>query len=177
MNLPILSSTFLLTLLLMVGLFFFIRASAKDRTKTLTLVSEEPLPLTLTQIQQYFESRAYRVIEASGTDDQITLEGFVRPSWFIAIFVTVLAACGWFCLALVLSFLLPSWSQLFLGLVLLAPLAGVYYWKKAGRVERVSLQGKTSTDNEVQGSSLITVIAHRDELLQLQQAIPLQPVE
>ncbi|XTZ11367.1 MAG: cofactor assembly of complex C subunit B, partial [cyanobacterium endosymbiont of Rhopalodia yunnanensis] len=43
MNLPVLSSTFFLTLLLMMGLFFFIRASAKDRTERIKLTSRESI--------------------------------------------------------------------------------------------------------------------------------------
>ncbi|MEQ8754914.1 MAG: cofactor assembly of complex C subunit B, partial [Coleofasciculus sp. G1-WW12-02] len=42
MSTPILSSTFLLTLLLAVGLFFFIRASVKDRTQKVQLIAQEP---------------------------------------------------------------------------------------------------------------------------------------
>ena len=41
MDAAVLQSTFLLTLLLSVGLFFFIRASTKDRTEVMRLGSEQ----------------------------------------------------------------------------------------------------------------------------------------
>ncbi len=175
MNTPILSSTFLLTLLLMVGLFFFIRASVKDRTQQVKLIAEEPEESLLGQLQEYFDQRAYRVAAVDPAQNQVTFEGFVRPSWFLAIFLTLLAASGLLCFALVLSLLYPSLSNLFLTLILLAPAAGVFYWKKAGRLEQVGLKVEALPDRGKGGQSLITVTAHRDELLQLQQALPLKP--
>ncbi|NEP45433.1 MAG: cofactor assembly of complex C subunit B, partial [Okeania sp. SIO2H7] len=41
---------------------------------------------------------------------------------------------------LALSMVFPQRGQLFLGLVLLSPLAGLFYWRKAGRPERVSVE-------------------------------------
>ena len=56
-----------------------------------------------------------------------------------------------------------------------------FYWRKAGRLEEVSLQwqsnpesGKQESDNT---TSKITVTAHRDELIQLEQALPLTRAE
>ena len=42
------------------------------------------------------------------------------------------------------------------------------YWKKAGRVEQVSLKLASTGDNDVS----IWVKAHRDEILELRKAIP-----
>lgn len=159
----------------MVGLFFFIRASVKDRTQQVKLIAEEPEESLLGQLQEYFDQRAYRVAAVDPAQNQVTFEGFVRPSWFLAIFLTLLAASGLLCFALVLSLLYPSLSNLFLTLILLAPAAGVFYWKKAGRLEQVGLKVEALPDREKGGQSLITVTAHRDELLQLQQALPLKP--
>ncbi len=159
----------------MVGLFFFIRASVKDRTQQVKLIAEEPEESLLGQLQEYFDQRAYRVAAVDPAQNQVTFEGFVRPSWFLAIFLTLLAASGLLCFALVLSLLYPSLSNLFLALILLAPAAGVFYWKKAGRLEQVGLKVEALPDREKGGQSLITVTAHRDELLQLQQALPLKP--
>ena len=105
MDTTILSSTFLLTLLLAVGLFFFIRASVKDRTQQVQLIASEPEESLLARLQHYFEQRAYRVADVDAATRQVIFQGFVRPSWFLAIFLTVLAACGILCLSLVLSFL------------------------------------------------------------------------
>lgn len=174
MNTAILSSTFLLTLLLAVGLFFFIRASVKDRIQQVQLIAEEPEESLLTRLQYYFDQRAYRVAAVDAATNQIIFQGFVRPSWFLAIFLTVLAACGILCLSLVLSMLYPSFGTVFLGLVLLAPGAGVFYWKKAGRSEQVFLKVEAVPTQESGIRSLITVTAHRDELAELQQALKLK---
>jgi uncharacterized membrane protein len=175
-NTTVLSSTFLLTLLLAVGLLFFIRASVKDRTQQVKLIAEEPEESLLKRLQQYFDQRAYRVVAVDAATNQVTFQGFVRPSWLLAIFLTVLAALGLLCLSLVLSLLYPRFTSLFLGLVLVAPAAGVFYWKKAGRIEQVSLSVETEPTQATNTQSLITVTAHRDELQQLQQALKLKPI-
>ncbi len=159
----------------MVGLFFFIRASVKDRTQQVKLIAEEPEESLLGQLQEYFDQRAYRVAAVDPAQNQVTFEGLVRPCWFLAIFLSLLAASGLLCFALVLSLLYPSLSNLFLALILLAPAAGVFYWKKAGRLEQVGLKVEALPNRGKGGQSLITVTAHRDELLQLQQALPLKP--
>ncbi|MCA1991980.1 MAG: cofactor assembly of complex C subunit B [Coleofasciculus sp. S288] len=175
MDTTVLSSTLLLTLLLAVGLFFFIRASVKDRTQQVKLVALEPEESLLARLQQYFDQRAYRVAAVDAATNQVIFQGYVRPSLFLAIFLTVLAACGMLCLSLVLSVLYPTFTSIFLGLVLLAPAAGVFYWKKAGRDEQVSLKVETLGDRETSPQSLITVTGHRDELLELQRVLQLNP--
>ncbi len=175
-NTTILSSTFLLTLLLAVGLFFFIRASVKDRTEQVRLIAQETEESLLTQLQQYFDQRAYRVAAVDAATHQVTFQGFVRPSWFLAIFLTSLAACGILCLSLVLSLLYPTLSYIFFALVFLAPVAGVFYWKKAGRSEQVCLKVESVSTQDTSPQSLITVTAHRDELQELQQALKLKPL-
>lgn len=173
MNTAILPSTFLLTLLLAVGLFFFIRASVKDRTQEVKLVSEQAEATLVDQLQQYLQERSYRVIRVDAHQNVVTFEGFVRPSAFLAIFLTMLAAAGILCLALVGSILFPSMSAIFLGLVLLSPAAGVFYWKRAARPEQVSLKVEMHKGSQSQ----VTVVAHRDELIQLQQSLQLKRLE
>lgn len=177
MNTAILSSTLLLTLLLSVGLFFFIRASVKDRTQEVKLVSEQTEASLMAQLQQYFVQRSYRVARVDAEQNQVTFEGFVRPSLFLAIFLTVLAATGILCLALILSLLFSSLRAIFLGLVLLSPAAGFFYWKGAARNEQVSLKLEATKSEKSQSQSQITVIAHRDELIELQRALQLKPCE
>lgn len=173
MDTAILPSTLLLTLLLGVGLIFFIRASTKDRTETAQLVSEQDEATLMPQIKEYFRSRSYRVTAVNREQNQVTFEGFVKPSWFLAVFLTLLAAVGIVCLALVLSLLVPNVSTFFLGMVLLSPLSGLFYWKKAGRLEKVLLKLETFP-NQQHSSSKLTVIAHRDELIELQRALQLK---
>ncbi len=174
MNTAIDPSILVLTSLLAVGLFFFIRASVKDRTQEVKLVSEQAEAALMPQLHQYFARRSYRVATVDPEQKQVTFEGFVRPSVFLAIFLTLLAAVGILCLALVISLLSPGLSPVFLGLVLLSPGVGVFYWKKAGRSERVLL--KMGAQNS-QSSSQITVVAHRDEVLELRRALKLQLAE
>lgn len=175
MGFPILSSTLLLTLLLSVGLFFFIRASTKDRTQEMRLVSEQSETALMAQLQQYLQERSYKMVKMEAESHAMTFEGFVRPSLFLAIFLTLLAAVGILCLALVWSQLFPSWSQVFLSLVFLSPAAGVFYWKKAARWEQVLLKLENASNGEWQQLSQVTVIAHRDELIELQRSLKLRP--
>lgn len=177
MNTATLPSNLLLTLLLSVGLFFFIRASVKDRTQEVKFVSEQTEASLMAQLQQYLQERSYRVARVDAEQNQVTFEGFVRASLFLAIFLTLLAAAGILCLALVLSLLFPSLSAIWLGLVLLSPAAGVFYWKKGTRTEQVSLKLEAAKSEKPQSKSQITVIAHRDEIIELQRALQLKPCE
>lgn len=176
MDTSVLSSTFLLTLLLLVGLFFFIRASVKDRTQVASFVSDQSDLVTAQQLNQYFADRAYRVTQVNPTQNEVALEGNVRPSLFLAIFLSGLAAVGSLCLALVLSVLLPAYTNVLLGLVLLAPLAGVFYWQKAGRSEGVRLKIESIAPTET-GQSRVTITAHRDELAALRRTLPLRSAD
>jgi len=175
MDTPILPSTLLLTLLLSVGLFFFIRASTKERTQRVQLISDQDEASLMPQLQEYFRSRSYRVAAIDREQNQVTFEGFVKQSWFLAVFLTLLAAIGLLCLSLVLTIIFPSFGTLFLGIILLSPLSGIFYWKKAGRLEKVSLKLE-AIPNQLHSSSTITVIAHRDELWELQRVLQLKPI-
>ncbi len=176
MDTAVLPSTLLLTLLLSVGLFFFIRASTKDRIEKAQLVSNLDEASLLPQLQEYFRLRSYRVAAVDPGQNQVTFEGFVRPSWFLAVFLTLLAAAGILCLSLVLSMLFPHLSSIFLGMVLLSPLSGFFYWKKARRLELVLLKVE-ATQSEQNFPSKITVIAHRDELMELRRELQLKLCE
>ncbi|MEY3300388.1 MAG: hypothetical protein RLZZ597_3648 [Cyanobacteriota bacterium] len=164
----VLYSTLFLTLLMMVGLFFFIRASTKDRTEVLVLDPPAAPDTTLDALTVYFEQRAYQVQNRQTDSAHILLKGQVRPSWFLALFLSSLAAVGGLCFALVLSSLFPGIGVAFGGLVLVAPAAGWFYWQRAGREEQVILatkpQGKSAPTPQ------IVVTAHRDELIALEQA-------
>lgn len=175
MDTATLPSTLLLTFLLSVGLFFFIRASTKDRTETEKLVCEQDEATLMPQLREYFQTRSYRVAAVDPKQNQVTFEGFVQPSWFLAVFLTLLAAAGFLCLSLVLSLLFPKLSTIFFGLVLLSPLSGVFYWKKAGKLEKVSLKMEATQGDQY--PSKITVTAHRDELSELRRALGLKICE
>ncbi|MGB3199857.1 MAG: cofactor assembly of complex C subunit B [Nodosilinea sp.] len=164
-------STLVLTLLMMVGLVFFIRASTKDRIETLTL-ARPVAPFTLLQtLTTHFEARAYTVTVVEAETQRIVLRGRVRPSLFLAGFLTLLAGSGGLCLALVLAHLWPAYSTGFLGLVGLAPAAGWFYWQGSDRNEDIVLQVRPEASSEDPTSLMatVTITAHRDELIALEQ--------
>jgi hypothetical protein len=174
MDTPVLSSTFLLTLLLLVGLFFFIRASVKDRTQVVKFVSDLTTESLAEQLQLYFVNRAYQVIEVNTRGQAIAFEGIVRPSVFLAVFVTFIAGIGLSCLSLVLSTLysgLPG--AIYYLMLFFAPLAGVFYWRRAERPEKVVLKYEFAPDaaDHPSEQSIFTIQAHRDELLELQRTL------
>lgn len=177
MQTPILTSTALLTALLAVGLFFFIRASTKDRIEVAKLLAEQQGTPLLERLQQHFTERAYRISSVNPDRNQVVYEGIVRPSLFLAIFLSSLAAVGLLCLALVLSLSFPDFSQIFLILLLFAPVAGIFYWRKSKRPEQVTLQVEALADESQPAQSLLTVTAHRDELAELRQALGLKLLE
>jgi Cofactor assembly of complex C subunit B len=157
---------------MIVGLVFFIRASTKDRIETLTLTRPvEPLAL-LRDLTTYFEARAYTIIAAEAEAQRITLRGRVRPSLFLVGFLTLLAAVGALCFALVLANLWPAYGATFLGLLALSPLAGWFYWRGADRDEEICLAIPPDAANNSQLESAlakVTITAHRDELIALEQ--------
>lgn len=167
---PVISSTFFLTLLLTAGLFFFIKASVKDRTQKVKLISQQPQEVLLSKLQAHFEGRSYQITQLDRANKQVTFEGFVRPSWFLAIFLTLMAVFGALCLALVLAYLYPQASKIFFLLTAIAPLTGLFYWQKAGRLEKVALKVEAIDLPTNNPQTLMTIAAHRDELIQLERA-------
>ena len=158
---------------MMIGLFFFIRASVKDRTKEIQLVPSETEDILIKKLQDYFESRAYQLTAVNPEKKQITFRGFVKPSLFLAVLLSLLAVVGFSCLALVLFLLFPDANSFVWLLVMLAPLAGIFYWRKAGRWEEILLQVVDRHNNP----NLVSVTAHRDELIQLEENLSVQTVE
>ena len=175
MNTTVLTSTFILTLLLAVGLFFFIRASTKDRIEQMVLETNDSEAALLPRLEAYFKERAYRIAAVDRETDIITFEGLVRPSVFLAVLLTGLAAIGSMCLALVLAMVLPDIGNLFLVLLLVAPLAGWFYWAGSTRTEQVRLRVKAAADNAA--PTAIEISGHRDELAVFQSALKLSARE
>jgi Cofactor assembly of complex C subunit B len=168
---PVLTSTLILTLLLAVGLFFFIRASTKDRIEQMVLETSDMEEVLLPRLQAYFTERAYRVTAVDRDTDIITFEGLVRPSVFLAALLTGLAAIGALCVALVLSMLFPDVGRLFLGLLLIAPLGGWFYWQGSSRTEQIRL--KVESQDEPPAPTTIKISGHRDELAVFQETLQL----
>ncbi len=175
MNNPVLISTFILTLLLAVGLFFFIRASTKDRIEQMVLESNDSEAVLLPRLDAYFTERAYKIAAVEADTDIVTFEGLVRPSVFLTVLLTSLAAIGALCLSLVLSMLFPDAGNGLLLLVLFAPLAGWFYWQGSSRTEQVRLKVEGSIDPPA--ATTIKISGHRDELAVFQSALKLSARE
>ena len=158
---------------MMIGLIFFIRASVKDRTKQIKLIPEESADILIKKLQDYFEQRAYKITAVDPEERLVTFKGFVKPSLFLAILLTCLAIVGLSCLVLILFLLFPSIQTIFWLLLLFAPIAGFFYWKKAGRLEQILLQVVSQPNKP----NLVSVIAHRDELIQLKENLSVQTVD
>jgi hypothetical protein len=168
----VISSTFFLTVLMVIGMGFFIRAAAKDRTQVVTLRSGDDGDQLLAALKQYFADRAYQVDRIDPDSNKVTLSGQVRPSVFLAVFLSVMAAVGGLCLGLLLTMVVPSLSgSIGLVFVALAPGAGWLYWRKAGRTEQVAFVLDETTT--LASGSLLRVSAHRDELESLQRSLNL----
>jgi len=163
---PSLYSALLLTGLLAVGLFFFLRASIKDRTESLPLVvNSADLPH---RVRQYLQNRGYRLVTLDGDSDTVVFEGQVRFSVGVLILLSLLGGIGAACLGLVLSILLPELWQLPLEIATVAIATigtGIFYALGANRTEQVKLIA--------QPNDRLLVIAHRDELSQLQRSLSL----
>jgi ABC-type spermidine/putrescine transport system permease subunit I len=168
---PVLTSTLILTLLLAVGLFFFIRASTKDRIEQMILETGDTEEILLPRLQQYFTDRAYKLKAVEPDTEIVTFEGFVRPSVFLAVLLTGLAAIGAMCLALVLSMLFPDIGRLFLLLLLVAPVAGWFYWQGSSRVEQIRLKVEPQPGEKL--PTAIRISGHRDELAVFQETLQL----
>lgn len=160
----VLPSTFFLTFLLMPGLFFFIRASVKDRTEESQWLSTQSEEAVLKQVEAYLTNRAYRLISLDKEQEQVTFEGVVRPSLVLATFLTGLMLTAMLCLSLVLSIQFPSIGLGFTVLTVISPVAGWFYWQKAERPERVRLKVESVPSKTAETQTLLTVIAHRDEI-------------
>ncbi len=157
---PIISSTLLLTLLMTVGLLFFVRASVKERLETQAWQVNQSELDCAAAVEAHFLSRAYQVVGVDPQENRVTLRGFVAPSRFMAVFLSLLAGCGCLCLALMLTTLWPPLGPFTPLLVLGAPLAGWFYWQRAGRYEEVLVRFEAPHQDQCR----LVVTGHRDEL-------------
>ena len=162
---------------MVIGLGFFIRASTKDRIEMMRFGAKQPAEALEPALMRYFQSRSFRLageltdlkptLEAE-TAEAKTLVGMVSPSVFLAVFLSILAAVGLACFALIMATLFPSWGQFLIGLVVLSPLAGWFYWRKSSRPETVIF--RVDPESEQGFLSKLTIKGHRDEIADLQSA-------
>ena len=160
------SSTLFLTILLAIGLVFFLRAASKDRTTIVDVQSPLPPLEVLKGISFWLEERGWRKNGGNVEEQLLIFNGNVSSSLFLVIFLSCLGGLGSACLGLVLIQLYPSlsWWPLLLAAIG-APLAGIIYRRKSEREESLEVKLLTSDISEI---SIVRIKAHRDELIAIQ---------
>ena len=165
-----LNSTLLLTILLAIGLFFFLRASSKDRTTIVEITSSQKPIEVLKVMYEWLDLRGWN--QTGGDFDQriLVFKGQVVSSKLLAIFLGLLGGFGSCALGLVIIQIYPTlgWWPILLGLIG-GPLSGMIYSKKSAREEKFELRLISSEDNEEM--TLIRLRAHRDELISLENEL------
>ena len=160
------SSTLFLTILLAIGLGFFLRAASKDRTTIVDVKSPLPPLEVLKGISSWLEERGWKKNGGNVEEKLLIFSGNVASSVFLVIFLSCLGGVGSACLGLVLIQLYPSlsWWPLLLA-VIGAPLAGIIYRIKSKREESLEVKLLSSDISDI---SILRIKAHRDELIAIQ---------
>ena len=160
------SSTLFLTILLAIGLGFFLRAASKDRTTIVDIQSPLPPLEVLKGLSFWLEQRGWTKSGGNVEEKLLIFNGNVASSAFLVIFLSCLGGLGSACLGLVLIQLYPSlsWWPLLLAAIG-APLAGVIYRVKSKREESLEVKLLSS---DLSNSSVLRIKAHRDELIAIQ---------
>ena len=164
-----LNSTLLLTILLSIGLFFFLRASSKDRTTIVEISSSQQPIKVLDGLYEWLNLRGWKQTGGNFEQKILTFKGKVVSSKFLAIFLGFLGGFGSCSLGLVIVQLYPElgWWPILLGLIG-GPLSGIVYFKKSAREEKFELRLINQNDNN---STLMRLRAHRDELISLENEL------
>lgn len=161
-------STLLLTLLLAIGLVFFLRAASKDRTTTVEVRSSRPPLEVLPALTGWLEARGWQTAGGDPDRRHLVFRAAVASSPALALLLSLLGGLGAACLGLVLRQLWPVLGWWPLLLALLGPLAGLLYRRRAQREEAVEL--RLISHDSATGSAL-RLRAHRDELIALEQEL------
>ena len=164
-----LNSTLLLTILLSIGLFFFLRASSKDRTTIIEISSSKTPVEVLTILCDWLKERGWQQTGGDSEKKILIFKGQVVSSKPLAVFLGILGGFGSCSLGLVIVQLYPSlgWWPILLTLVG-APLSGIIYFKKSQREENFEFRLINSEDNQ---KTQLRLKAHRDELISLENEL------
>tara|TARA_B100002052_G_scaffold269092_1_gene268221 strand:+ start:3139 stop:3693 length:555 start_codon:yes stop_codon:yes gene_type:complete len=161
-------SILLLTGLLAIGLVFFLRAASKDRTTVVDVHSPRPALEVLDGVTLWLEQRGWSSDGGDAERQVLRFSGKVAASRPLALLLSLLACIGAGCFALVLQQVMPQlhwWPLLLIGL---GPLAGLFYSRRAARIEQLELQ---LIDQHDRGGSSLRLRAHRDELIAIEQEL------
>ena len=123
------ASTLVLTLLLGIGLLFFLRAASKDRTTVVDVQSPRPPLEVLEGLVSWLQTRGWQPTEKDPERQVLRFSGEVRASLPLSILLSLLGALGAGSLALVVHQLLPAAGFWVFALPVLGPLAGWLYWQ------------------------------------------------
>ena len=164
--LSVFSSTLLLTILLAIGLLFFLRAASKDRTTVVDVCSPRPPLEVLDGLTVWLEQRGWSRDGGDADRKVLRFRGKVASSNALAIFLSILGGLGAGCLGLVLRQLYPifGWWPLLLA-CFGAPIAVTVYSNRASRMEALELRLISESESE---GSILRVRAHRDELIAME---------
>ena len=167
------TSTLLLTVLMGIGLVFFLRAASKDRTTVVEVYSPRPPLEVLDGLDSWLTQRGWS--QQGGDAERCVLEyrGQVESSMPLAVLLSLLGTVGAGSLGLVIRQLEPVlnwWPLLLAGL---GPLAGWIYTRRSRRMEEIQIRLLEPAPAE---GSTLRLRAHRDELiaLELALAVPLE---
>tara|TARA_B100000579_G_scaffold402738_1_gene386231 strand:+ start:167 stop:727 length:561 start_codon:yes stop_codon:yes gene_type:complete len=165
-----LNSTLLLTILLAIGLFFFLRASSKDRTTVVEITSSQKPLEVLNVLYEWLNLRGWKQTGGNFEQRILIFKGQVVSSKLLAIFLSLLGGFGSCALGLVIIQIYPNlgWWPILLGLIG-GPLSGIIYSKKSAREEQFELRLISNDDNEE--NTLMRLRAHRDELISLENEL------
>ena len=133
-------SILLLTVLMAIGLVFFLRAASKDRTTVVEVHSPRAPLEVLDGLSTWLVARGWRPESGDPERQLLRFRGQVSSSAALALLLSLLGAVGATCLGLVLRQLWPvlGWGPLLLGL--LGPGAGLLYRRRAERAARARAQ-------------------------------------
>ena len=164
-----LNSTLLLTILLAIGLFFFLRASSKDRTTVVEISSSQEPVKVLNDLYEWLNLRGWKQIGGDFDQRILIFKGQVVSSKFLAIFLGILGGFGSCALGLVIIQIYPAlgWWPILLGFIG-GPLSGMVYFKRSAREEKFELR-LINNDDDVMTSMRLR--AHRDELISLENEL------
>ena len=160
-------STLLLTLLLAIGLVFFLRAASKDRTTVVDVRSSKPPLEVLTGLSSWLEQRGWQaVLEASDPERRhLLFRAEVAASPALAGLLSLLGGVGAACPGPAVRQPAPALGRCPPLLGLAGPLAGWIYRRRAERAEVLEL--RLLSHDSATGSEL-RLRAHRDELIALE---------
>ncbi|MFM9073393.1 MAG: cofactor assembly of complex C subunit B [Cyanobium sp.] len=161
-----LGSTLLLTLLMAVGLVFFLRAASKDRTTVVDVQSPRPAVEVLDGMVAWLGQRGWQPSSKDPQRQVLRFSGLVQASLPLAVLLSLLGSLGAGSLALVLHQLVPGVGWWILCLALLGPLAGWIYMRRAARPESLELR---LIEEAADGGSTLRLRAHRDELIAMEK--------